>query len=61
MTRTEAYYILERMWLDGTKEQREAISIAQDGIVFMDKLEAGNPHWSWCPMCHSKMMEVNNG
>lgn len=36
MTRAEAYWILGKMWVDATAEQKEAISMAQNDLEAMD-------------------------
>ena len=39
MERSEAYWILHNMWSDATEEQREALSIAQRDIEFVDLMD----------------------
>ena len=36
MKRIEAYFILNELWKDANEKQREAISIAQNDIEFVD-------------------------
>lgn len=38
MKRVEAYFILNELWKDANEKQREAISIAQNDIEFVDMM-----------------------